>query len=168
MNHGRPDRAVTFRSIRVGGIALLAGGALWAGVAFAQTGPPQPNFYLPYGIVQMDGENLTPDVQPVIAFVNGIACGSGMTKVATAGANTPASDVGKTVFVLEVMADGSNGGERPGCGKAGSVVTFYFPASGVASPGGVFKQGPERLDVSIVKALVTAQAIPALAGDGTY
>ena len=168
MNHRRTGSVRRFRGIRVGGIVLLAGGALWAGVAFAQSGPPQPTFYWPYGVVQANGANLSPAVQPVIAFVNGKVCGSGMTQVATAGTNTPASDVGKTVYVLEVAADGSAPGERVGCGKAGSGVTLYFPESGLALPSGIFKQGPERLDVAIAKALVNQRALPALADDGTY
>ena len=135
----------------LGGAVLLLTAV--AAPAAAQA-PGPPDFYWPYGIVQADGGNLSPAVQPVYAFVNGIRCGEGVTLVATAGANVPAGDVGKTVYKIDVLADGSRVDQRPGCGEAGDEVTLYFPAMrrfAVQSP--TFKQGGERLDLTLAGAL---------------
>lgn len=66
----------------------------------------------------------------MVVFVNGVECGWTTTKVAVPGPGTPADDVGKTVYVVDVLADGGNGGgSKPGCGRPGDLVTFYFPQS---------------------------------------
>ncbi|MBA4181617.1 MAG: hypothetical protein C0506_13585 [Anaerolinea sp.] len=145
-------------------LSVVAGGAPGAS---AQT-PPAPSFYWPYGIVQIAGTNLTPPAQPVIAFVNGKACGSGATTVAAAAEGTPAGDVGKTVYVIDVLADGAATGERPGCGRAGDPVTLYFPQSGVAAQQPLFKQGGQRVDLDITVQTGFRAALPALAADGSY
>ena len=50
-----------------GAAFLLAATAL---PAVAQS-PPQPDFFWPFGTVQVGGENISPEEQLVIAFVNG-------------------------------------------------------------------------------------------------
>ena len=90
--------------------------------ATAQT-PPFPDFFYPYGRALVGGQNLSPEVQPVLAFVNGNLCGSAMTKLATEEA-----DAGKTVYVVNVLHDGAGAGQRPGCGHPGDPVTLYFPS----------------------------------------
>lgn len=133
---------------------------------FAQQ-PPAPTFFWPYGKVQVAGTNLTPAVQPVIAFVNGRACGDDMTLVATAAPGTPAGDVGKTVYTINVLADGSGSGERAGCGHAGDSVLLYFPLTGMAVQQPAFHQGPQRADVDIVQTMSYRLQAPMMAADGT-
>ncbi len=129
-------------------VSFVLGGAFIAS-AFAQA-PTAPDFFWPYGKVLIGGANLDPVVQPVVAFVNGNACGSGETLVATAAEGTPADDVGKTVYVLDVLADGTSVGQRPGCGHPGDAVTLYFPAShSVASQQPTFVPGGQRVDLDL-------------------
>lgn len=108
--------------------------------AVSAAGPPQPDFAWPYGKVQQDGANITPGVQRVIALVNGKACGEGMTLVAQAGPGVPAGDVGKTVYVVDVLADGTSPGQRVGCGHPGDIISLYFP--GFAPAGGATNHIP--------------------------
>ena len=49
--------------------------------------PPQPDFFWPYGKVQLDGANIFPTSQRVIGIVNGKSCGDASTLVAQAGAS---------------------------------------------------------------------------------
>lgn len=117
-------------------------------VAVHADNPPAPDFYWPYGIARVNGANLDPASQPVIAFVRGRACGETTSKVATAGANVPASDVGKTVYVVDIAANGSLAGQRPGCGQAGDPVLFYLPSlHRFALQQPQFHQGNERVDL---------------------
>lgn len=150
-------------------IALLVSLSVVAipGLRVAAQTPPAPTFYWPYGKVQVGGANLVPAVQPVIAFVNGKACGSGSTTVATAADGTPAGDVGKTVYVIDVFADGSATGERRGCGHAGDVVTLYFPLTGIAAQQPLFKQGHQRVDLDIAAQTSFSLQAPMMAADGT-
>jgi hypothetical protein len=115
--------------------------------ATAQT-PPFPDFFYPYGQAQSAGANLDPAVQPVLAFVNGTLCGSAMTQVATEGA-----DAGKTVYVVNVLHDGTGPGQRPGCGHAGDPVTLYFPQDHrLGSTTATFQPGSgSRVDQNLVQ-----------------
>lgn len=135
--------------------------------AVSAAGPPQPDFAWPYGKVQQDGANITPGVQRVIALVNGKACGEGMTLVAQAGPGVPAGDVGKSVYVVDVFADGSNPGQRVGCGHPGDVISLYFPESHrLAAQQTTFQSGAQRFDVDLGPELVFRLQGPMLANDG--
>lgn len=151
------------RVAAIGGTLLLVTAV--AGPVSAQA-PGPPDFYWPYGIVQADGANLSPAVQPVQAFVNGVLCGEGVTLVATAGENVPANDVGKTVYKIDILADGTRVDQRPGCGTAGDEVTFYFPAMRrFATQNPPFQQGGERLDLTLAGPLQYRAIAPATARD---
>jgi len=142
------------------GIAALS-------LAGAQS-PPQPDFFWPYGTVLLGAENILPAQQPVIGLVNGKACGESTTFIATDAPGVPEGDVGKTVYVVDILADGSGPGHRPGCGTPGAPVTLYFPESHRLSqqaPG--FIAGGQRVDVSLGPELVYRLQGPMLASDGT-
>jgi hypothetical protein len=129
--------------------------------------PPQPDFFWPYGQVRLDGANIEPAVQPVIGLVNGRACGEATTKVAQAGTGVPPGDVDKTVYVVDVLADGSDPGHRPGCGRAGDPVQLYFPlARRIGVQAGLFVAGPQRLDVDLGPELQFRLQGPMVASDG--
>lgn len=150
--------------------ALSLGGAVLLVTAFstsaAAQAPGPPDFYWPYGLVQADGANLAPVVQPVVAYVNGKVCGRGQTLVAIAGDNVPAGDIGKTVYKIDVKADGTRVDQSPGCGKTGDGVTLYFPASRrFAIQTAAFHQGGERIDLTLGPALQYRAIGPAAARD---
>ncbi len=129
--------------------------------------PPQPDFFWPYGKVQSGGQNISPPVQRVIAIVNGKACGEATTLVAQAGPGVPAGDVGKTVYVVDVFADGAGSGQRAGCGRPGDVVWLYFPESHqFAAQLANFAQGSLRFDVDLGDELPFRLQGPMLANDG--
>lgn len=129
--------------------------------------PPQPDFFWPYGKVQIDGANIFPTSQRVIAIVNGKACGDANTLVAQAGAGVPTSDVGKTVYVVDILAAGSNPGQRPGCGHPGDPVSLYFPEiHRFALQGTFFAPGSLRFDVDLGDELPYRLQGPMLANDG--
>lgn len=148
---------------------VLASSFLAVGVAAAvqAADPPQPDFAWPYGKVQLDGANIAPATQQVIGIVNGKACGEATTLVAQAGAGVPAGDVGKTVYVVDVLADGSNSGQRAGCGRAGDVISLYFPdVHRFALQTALFAPGSQRLDVDLGAELGFRLQGPMLASDG--
>ena len=129
--------------------------------------PPAPDFYWPYGKIQIFGGNLSPSNQPVIAFVNGKACGAAQVTVAPEAEGTPIGDVGRTVYVIDVLADGAAVGQRPGCGHPGDLVTLYFPKSGIAVQQPLFKQGGQRIDLDVgVQTIYRLQA-PMMSADGS-
>ncbi|MFN0096845.1 MAG: hypothetical protein ACKVVT_18965 [Dehalococcoidia bacterium] len=147
-------------------IAGLSLAGLGMSVAAAQSGPPFPDFFWPYGTVQADGENLSPPLQPVVALINGRACGQAETRVAEAIPANPIADVGKTVFAITVLADGSGNGQRPGCGHLGDRVVFWLPLMrAFASQQPLFAAGPNRIDLTLDPPLVTRVALPFVAGD---
>ncbi len=147
----------------LGGTLLLA--TTVAGPASAQA-PGPPDFYWPYGIVQADGANVSPAIQPVQAFVNGVLCGQGETLIATAGENVPDTDVGKTVYKIDILADGTRVDQRPGCGTEGDEVTFYFPAMRrFATQNPTFHQGGERQDLALAGPLQYRAITPLTARD---
>lgn len=146
--------------------SLLLGAAA-VSTALADS-PPVPDFFFPYGKVQMNGANLNPAIQPVIAFANGKACGDSQTLVATADPNTPADDVGKTVYVVDVLADGTALGQRPKCGHPGDAVTLYFPvAHAIGNQTPTFQQGGERVDLDLTTNLSNRLTTPQVAIDGS-
>jgi hypothetical protein len=129
--------------------------------------PPQPDFFWPYGRVRADGANIVPAEQSVLALVNGKVCGQATTLVAAAGPGVPAEDVGKTVYVIDVLADGSNSGQRSGCGHPGDPVTLYFVgARRVALQQPQFVTGGQRNDVDLGPELQFRLQGPMLANDG--
>ena len=130
-------------------------------------GPPTPNFFRPYGTVQSEGSNIAPEAQPVVAFVRDTNCGSSLTFVALPADGTPQDDVGKTVYALDVLADGTNGGERAGCGRPGDAVTLYFPLlHAFASPQPSFVAGTLRVDAEIGAALPSQVRLGVIGSDG--
>jgi hypothetical protein len=160
---------MNFRSRR-SAVALLF--SLLVGAAAVSTvaadSPPVPDFFFPYGIVQMGGTNLNPSIQPVLAFVNGKTCGDAVTQIAGAAPDTPAGDVGKTVYVVDVLANGTALGQRPACGHAGDSVTLYFPVShAIGNQQPAFKQGGERVDLDLTTNLSHRLITPQVALDGS-
>lgn len=131
-------------------VAAAISAAIVASLVIAQT-PPLPDFYWPYGTVQVDGSNISPTVQPVVAFVNGRSCGQNAFTVLVEGnSDNPPVDAGKTVYVVNVLADGTGPGRRPGCGTAGASVMLYFPAiARIASQEPLFKAGGERVNLTL-------------------
>jgi hypothetical protein len=115
------------------------------------------------------GENIVPETQPIVAFVNGVSCGGSpaMTSVATDGDDVPEEDVGRTVYVIDVLANGTNTYERPGCGQPGLPITLYFPAIGrMSTQQPLFQSGPTRADLELDVVLSQRAGIPQLAADG--
>lgn len=129
--------------------------------------PPQPDFFWPYGTVQVAGENLAPETQPVLALVNGKVCGEATTLIATPGPGVPPGDVGKTVYVIDVLADGGSTGQRAGCGNPGDSVMLYFPLSSrIALQQLSFFAGGQRADIELGVELQYRLQGPMLANDG--
>jgi hypothetical protein len=133
----------------------------------AAEAPPVPDFYWPYGTVQVEGTNISPTVQPIIAFVNGRSCGqSASTSFVEDNSDSPPVDAGKTVYVVNVLADGTGPGQRVGCGTAGAPVTFYFPVVGrIASQQPLFKAGGERVNLTLDVSLSNRMLAPFAAAD---
>ena len=157
-------------------IALVASAGLAAllapGVA-AQNGPPgPPDVTFVFGQVLQNGENIVPEQQPIIVFVNGRACGWDETKVAEAHPDNPPDDIGKTVYAVDVRADGSGPFQAPGCGTNGDEMTFYLPAIGRSSSltetwGGSSTIAQKRLDLAMDRVLGNRLPVPLTATDGT-
>jgi hypothetical protein len=146
-------------------VAIVAAAAM-AGAASAD--PPTPDFYRPYGTVQVAGANLAPVPQPVVAFVHDNNCGTGTTSVAAAGEGVPQSDAGKTVYVLDVLADGPGAFERIGCGRVGDAVRLYLPLEhAFLSPVATFKEAFERVDATVSTPLGFQVRTPLTAADGS-
>jgi hypothetical protein len=163
-NEHSPPRNLTLRALVT--VLVLASLAFGAGSALGQN-PPQPDFFWPYGTVQLGGSNIEPAQQTVIGLVNGRACGEATTLVAAAGPGVPVSDVGKTVYVVDVLADGPNAGQRPGCGHPGDQVLLYFAGSHrLAAQQAFFAVGGQRLDVELGPELLFRLTTPVLARDG--
>ncbi len=135
----------------------------------AQNPPPLPDFTTAFGQVQLDGSNISPSEQTVIAFVNGRACGFGASEVAS---NDPdnTTDVGKTVYVVDVRADGSGVFQLPGCGTQNDAISFYFPESGRMAVEETTFTGPPagfvRVDLSLDIALSHRLSAQLTASDG--
>ena len=141
--------------------------AIVAGVAHAD-GPPVPDLFRPYGVAQTAGSNIAPEEQPVVAFLHDTNCGVGQTLIALPDIDTPPADVGKTVYALDVLADGDGPGQRPGCGHPGDPVTLYFPAlHALATPKPLFAAETARVDVEVGAPLPFSLQTALLANDGT-
>ena len=139
-------------------------------VALAQQAPPLPDFFWSYGRIQIGPVNVSPPDQTIVAIVNGKVCGIARTQVANADPGNPPDDIGKTVYVVDVLAEGTSSGQRPGCGKAGDPVIIYLPEShraAVERP--AFRPGlgvRTNLDMSVH--LQFGMPAPVVAADGTY
>lgn len=145
-------------------VVLAAAAAALGLVAGHADGPPATDYARFYGRVLADNTDLQPQTQPVIALVRGAACGDGLTKAAT----EPPADAGKTVYTLQVLADGANAGQRPGCGREGDPVTFYLPAIGrIALERPPFRGNQAaRADLTLTMRLPNRMTVPMAAGDG--
>ena len=154
--------------VRVAVLVLVSAFLALAAIPLAGAAdPPQPDFFWPYGRVQLDGANIEPAEQTVIGIVNGIACGEATTLVATEGPGVPAGDVGKSVYVVDVLAEGTSAGHRAGCGRAGDSVLLYFAESHrIAQQVPLFAAGGLRVDVDLGSELVHRLRGPMLASDG--
>lgn len=158
--------------------ALLAVIAVAAAVAAfpSRAQPPAfPEFTTVYGRALIDGENLQPPAQPLVAFVNGRACG--WTSVALApdaddagdGDDAePDPDAGRTVYAVDARSGGDGLYQLPGCGQAGDAIRFYLPLSGrmaeeEARFGG---EGAVRADLSFDVDLPWKLRAPQLANEG--
>ena len=151
-------------------IAAASAAAGWAALAGAQSPPGAPTFAYVYGRVLQGGENISPEAQPVIAIVNGASCGGTPTTtlVATEGDDVPEEDVGRTVYVIDVLANGTNTYERAGCGQPGLPITLYFPAIGrMSSQQPLFQAGPIRADLELDIALIHRSTVSQVASDGS-
>jgi hypothetical protein len=151
--------------------AALLAAAVGAGTAaLAQQGPPRPDFFWSYGRIQVGAANVTPPDQTIVAIVNGKVCGLARTQVANADPGNPPDDVGKTVYVIDVLADGPSSGQRPGCGRAGDPISIYLPEGHrVAAERPEFRPGlgvRTNLDMSVH--LQFGMPAPIVANDGTY
>ncbi len=163
---GTGQRPAAARTVGALGVACAVAALAVLAQADAQT-PPQPDFFWPYGVIQAGGANVDPVAQPLIAFVRGTSCGAATTKLALAGADVPAGDVGKTVFVVDVLADGNGAGQRPGCGRIGDPVTLWLPLIGrMGTQQPAFKQGEMRVDVDVAVALSQRRWLPIVSSDG--
>ncbi|WP_322797005.1 hypothetical protein [Tepidiforma sp.] len=157
-------------AVRRAALAAVAAAAFCipVGARAQPASPGPPDFAWPYGIVRLDGANIEPPIQPVIALVNGRACGSDLTRIAEPGPGTPPTDVGRTAYVVDVLADGQAPGQRPGCGVPGLPILLYFPALGrFALQQPTFAPGPQRLDLDLGPGLPYRLASPVVASDGT-
>ena len=148
---------------------LVAAGAVYSVVAALAQAPSPPTFAYLYGRVAVDGANVVPETQPVIAFVNGKSCEGAPTQtfVAAEGDDVPPEDIGRTVYVIDVLADGENVYEREGCGHPGDPILLYLPAIGrMSSTQPLFQPGPLRADLPLDLWLSYRQVVPAVASEG--
>ncbi|OAI43099.1 hypothetical protein AYO38_02690 [bacterium SCGC AG-212-C10] len=148
--------------------ALILGAAVSGAIAQAQGTPGHPDAYVPYGQVQTGAGNISPPVQTILAIVNGKVCGMDQTLIATAGPGTPEEEVGKTVYSIEVKAEGPNVFDIPGCGKPGDTVVFYLPVLGrLADQRVPFKSAViERANLTFTTVLPHRVINPSAAKDG--
>ena len=167
--------------MRLPALALLA--VVVAAVAVAampsRAQPPAfPLFTTVYGSALADGENLDPREQPLVAFVNGRACGWSATRHAPddAGESDPTPDdegesepgPGRTVYAVDARSDGDGLYQLPGCGAAGDAVLFYLPVGGRMAEERARFGGDEavRADLSFDVRLSWRLRAPQLANDG--
>lgn len=160
-----PGMRTLLATFGAGGIVAALG---WTAFAQAQSPPGPPTFAYLYGRVTLNGANVSPEMQPVVAFVNGNSCGGApaQTFVATDGDDVPDQDIGATVYVVDVLAGGAATYEREGCGHAGDPVILYFPAVGrMAAAQPLFQAGPIRADIELDIALQFRASLPQVATD---
>ncbi|MFQ5380213.1 MAG: hypothetical protein ACE5EF_01135 [Dehalococcoidia bacterium] len=115
--------------------------------ATAIADPPIPTELRLFGSVLVDGSNVEPRGQPLLAIVNGRVCGE--TTIFLNPEGEPV-DGGLTVYVLTVAAAGSGANEHEGCGEDGDPITLYLPGKGLlASSPVAFSSGWARADLSL-------------------
>jgi len=119
-----------------------------------------------YGSVLVDGVNLQPQGQPLVAIVNGRVCGATTTFL---NPDSEPVDGGLTVYVLTVAAGGSRANELPGCGADGDPITLYLPEVGLlVSPPVTFSSGWARADLSLISGpSLQRNLLPLIATDAT-
>jgi len=145
-------------------VAIAAAGGIVPLFVALASDPPLPTEARLYGTVDLAGVNLDPVVQPVIALIAGHPCGAGTTFL---NGPSESDDPGKTVYVIDVVADGTRANEVPGCGRPGTPVRLYFPASGQMAPATVpFASGIARFNVSLGAFPVSVGARVALLARG--
>ncbi len=134
----------------------------------AQGPPPFPDFTTVFGRALVDGENLSPPAQPLIAFINGHSCGWSSTQLASAREDVPIGDWGRTVYAVDARADGSGLYQIPGCGTAGVTISLYFPLIGRMATQEVSFGGASdvRADLSLDVNLRYRLKAPLMASDG--
>lgn len=159
-------------------LAVAAAAVVVAAIPSRAQPPAFPLFTTVYGSALADGENLDPREQPLVAFVNGRACGWSATRHAPddAGASDPARDdegesepgPGRTVYAVDARSDGDGLYQIPGCGAAGDAVLFYLPVGGRMAEERARFGGDEavRADLSFDVRLSWRLRAPQLANDG--
>ena len=148
--------------------ALLAATSLLAIVSRSHAAnPPLPEFAALYGHALIAGTNIAPQEQRVIAFVRGRACGEGRTFIPAAGEGVPPTDVGRTVYTVNVLPSGPGAGQRPGCAFPGDQVTLYFPESHRTTTLPLaYTPGGRRVDLDLDVDMQYQVSLPWVAGDG--
>ena len=130
--------------------------------------PPLTEFLSVYGHALVAGVNISPEQQRVIAMVRGRACGEGHTLVPQAGEGIPPTDVGRTVFTVNVLPSGPGAGQRPGCAFVGDQVTLYFPESHRSTTLPLaYSPGGRRVDLDLDIDMQYRLVLPQVAKDGT-
>ena len=148
-------------------LALFVCAAAVGGHGSEAASPPLPDFFTPFGHALSAGSNISPEEQRVIAFVRGRVCGQGRTLTPSAGEGVPPTDVGRTVYTVNVLPSGTGGGQRPGCAFPGDQVTLYFPESHLtATLPLAYGQGGRRVDLDLDINLLYRLGLPQVAGDG--
>lgn len=159
-------------------LAVVAAAVAVAAIPSRAQPPAFPLFTTVYGSALADGENLDPREQPLVAFVNGRACGWSATRHAPddAGASDPTDDdegtsdpgPGRTVYAVDARSDGDGLYQIPGCGAAGDAVLFYLPVGGRMAEERARFGGDEavRADLSFDVRLSWRLRAPQLANDG--
>ena len=159
-------------------LAVAAAAVVVAAIPSRAQPPAFPLFTTVYGSALADGENLDPREQPLVAFVNGRACGWSATRHAPddAGASDPTGDdegededgPGRTVYAVDARSDGDGLYQIPGCGAAGDAVLFYLPVGGRMAEERARFGGDEavRADLSFDVRLSWRLRAPQLANDG--
>lgn len=160
-------------------LAVVAAVVVVAAMPSRAQPPAFPLFTTVYGSALADGENLDPREQPLVAFVNGRACGWSATRHAPpddAGESDPMPDdegesdpgPGRTVYAVDARSDGDGLYQLPGCGAAGDAVLFYLPVGGRMAEERARFGGDEavRADLSFDVRLSWRLRAPQLANDG--
>lgn len=155
-------------------LAVIAVAAVVAAFPSRAQPPAFPEFTTVYGRALIDGENLQPPTQPLVAFVNGRACGwtsVALTPDADDGEGEdaePDPDAGRTVYAVDARSGGDGLYQLPGCGQAGDAIRFYLPLSGrMAEEDARFGgEGAVRADLSFDVDLRWRLRAPQLANEG--
>lgn len=123
--------------------ALLAGSALAADTAFAQSPPEPPSRFA--GSVTIDGQP-APAGTPIEARVGSTSCG--VTTVFLQG--------GQARYVIDVASAAT----QAGCGTPGAQVTFVVGGQAAPQTGSWRNYELAQLDLALVTATPTATATP--------